>query len=710
METMSLTLTTTLGVLTILLLASGAYFLARRIRVPYTALLAFVGILLAPLSALVPGLAFVHDLTLTPDLLFFVFLPTLIFESAYNMRIRQLTVDALPITMLSIVSLMASACFIAGGMYLLLSLIGFPIPFTLALLFGALISATDPVAVLALFKEYGAPRRLALIFEGESLFNDGTSYALFLIVLAVALEGYHGVGTVIEGIGMFTEMVLGGIVFGLIMGGLFSKLVERVRSNEFISITLMLILAHLTFILTELSAHLLQAVGITLHLSAIIATTVAAIVLGNYGRYKVSLRAEAFVEKFWGMLAFLANSLIFVLIGFLFSELPTTTHLFLAPILLSIVIVAVGRAFSIYPIVALSNLLVPLNRRVSRAWQHVLAWGSLRGALAVTMVLLVPDTLSFPGWKYTFSPKEFLLAVTVGCIFTTLFIKATTIGPLMRRLGVNKLTELEVLEYEEVRALIHSRVLLKLEQLRDRGYIDEATYTTVHASHEAAFTEACTLCSRLVAGDSATLAERVVRLYAIGIEKQYSRDLFTHGEITEPVMKRMASKQELQAERAERGVLDSEAEHWRVRRDVLEFLADNVRRLLHPSRTGISAAERYLYYRAQSIVAQRVVRALDELMADSSKSAIFTEQALTHTRERYLRYVSQAREKMHQVAEGQDREQIERLRVALTRRGLFKTEEILLADLYHKDMVTPKVYLTLREEFERLSAHEHERV
>lgn len=120
---------------------------------------------------------------MTPDILFFVFLPVLIFESAYNMNYRQLMKNWKSITGLAVFGLLLSAVIIAFGLYLILPLFGFQIPFLVCLLFGSLISATDPVAVLSIFKSVGAPRRLTLIFEGESLFNDGTSLALFLVIL-----------------------------------------------------------------------------------------------------------------------------------------------------------------------------------------------------------------------------------------------------------------------------------------------------------------------------------------------------------------------------------------------------------------------------------------------------------------------------------------------------------------------------------------------
>ena len=172
-----------------------------------------------------PVLHFLKSFQLTPELLFFVFLPVLIFESAYNMNLREMTENLRAISWLSLASLLISAFFTAVALQFCFGLVGFTVPFIVTLVFGALISATDPVAVLALFKQYGAPKRLSLLFEGESFFNDGTSVALFLVVLEVAVKGYRGVATLLEGVLMFLVMVVGGVLFGLLMGAVFSKLI-----------------------------------------------------------------------------------------------------------------------------------------------------------------------------------------------------------------------------------------------------------------------------------------------------------------------------------------------------------------------------------------------------------------------------------------------------------------------------------------------------
>ena len=690
-----LTTESLLAALMILVIASATFFIAKRMRLPYTALLAFVGMALAPVSLHIPLFSFMRDFVLTPELLFYVFLPTLIFESAYNIDLRRFSRDLPVVASLAIVSLLISTFLIAGALYFALQLIGFPVPFMLTLLFGTLISATDPVAVLALFKEFGAPRRLSLIFEGESLFNDGTAVALFLIVLSIIVEGYNGIATIGTGISSFLFMVIGGAFVGLLFGGLFANIIGWTKQNESVSITLTIVMAHLTFLLTDLVAHHLTFNGHPLHLSAIISTSVASIVMGNYGRYKISVRAEEFVEKFWEQLAFISNSIVFILIGLLFAELPTTTEHFWIIILSTIVIVAAARALSIYPVVGAVNLF--LKDKVPTSWQHLMAWGSLRGALAVTMVLLIPDTLTFPGWEYSLTPKEFVLTITIGCVFTTLFLKATTIGSLMRRLGIDTLRPIEALQYEEARALVEHTVLDRIRMFADKQYIDADTYSALQTKHNARYAEACGECKDV----SPTIAERALRVHAIGIERFHLKKLYQYGEVSEESVKRIMNKLAIQSEYIDEGDMDV-PEHSEVRGEIFSRVITGLKHLLFTPDAEDKAVENYTYYRAQSIISRKVLKELDAI-EDKGESLVFSPEALKKTREAYRSFRDGSTKKMKAVADAYPT-LISKTNRSLAERGLFKVEETVLHTLYEKELITPKIYITLRNQFEEEAA------
>lgn len=688
-----LTANATLAIFTMLGISSLAIFLAKRVKLPHTVFLVVVGLILGLLAQALPTFHFFSEFHLTPELLFYLLLPTLIFESAYNINVRRMVEDSPIIMVLAFLSLIVSTVVVAALLYFFLLFLGYTIPFIVALIFGALISATDPVAVLALFKEYGAPRRLSLIFEGESLFNDATAVALFLVLVEVARFGYHGFDSILEGAVSFTSMMVGGVLFGIIVGGIFAKLIGIARENEVASITLTIVLAHVTFILAEIVSHHLVFGGFHFYLSPIIATTVAALLMGNYGRSKIHPRAEEFVEKLWGQLAFMANSLIFILIGFLFVEVPQLDPMMLFVIAVTILIVALGRALSVYPVVGLFNYFVPPVTKIPRSWQHLLSWGSLRGALAVTMVLLIPNDLTFANWDLPIDPKEFLLSLTVGCIFATLFIKATTIQTFMRKLKLDSLTNIEEVEAHEARALIHHEVGVKTRRYEERGYMDATISEKLRAKHNKEFDEAC---SKLTNPDTKALALRVIRMYAIGIEKKYLKTLYHHNEVDESVFRRLTGKLQLQLEAVESGDLASNMSIHTDGKDVFDHMANYLKKFFNPETETDKIDHLYLYYRAQNIISGKVLKVLKGIDQTSAEH-IFTPEALKHVLDLYTTFKEQSQKKLQEIIQKHpDRHRI--LSERLASYGIRKVEEKVLHELFERQLISPKLYIALQDE------------
>lgn len=688
-----LTANATLAIFSMLGISSLAIFWAKRAKLPHTVFLVIMGLVIGLAAQIFPAFHFFSEFTLTPELLFYLLLPTLIFESAYNINVRRMVEDTWIILILSVIGLLVSTAVIGIALFYLLAFLGFAVPFMVTLLFGALISATDPVAVLALFKEYGAPRRLSLIFEGESLFNDATAVALFLVLLEIVRFGYHGSETILSGTITFTAMMVGGIIFGVIIGGIFAKLVGLARENEVASITLTIVLAHVTFILAEVISHHMHFGHYNLAISPIIATTVSALLMGNYGRSKIHPRAEEFVEKLWGQLAFLANSLIFILIGVLFVNVPSMDPSMLMIVGATIIIVAIARAISIYPIVGLFNMFTTKEQNIPRSWQHLLSWGSLRGALAVTMVLLVPSDLSFPGWNLEATPKEFLLALTVGCIFATLFIKATTIQNLMRRLKLDALTEIEEVEAQEARALMHHEVSTRIKQYAERGYIEATVAEKLCAEHDQAYTQACT---DVATSGAKSLALRVLRMYAIGIERRHLKELYHHNEVTESVFRRLMGKLQLQLEAVENGNLAPDMSLHTDKKDVFDRLATLLRTYLKPETPLEKVDNQFLYYRAQTIISRKVLKELSAIDYSNAEH-IFSAEALSHVTDLYTTFKGQSEKKMNETA-AKFPERYHILSEKLAQYGAGKIQEKVLHDLYERQLITPKLYINLSEE------------
>lgn len=645
-----LNLTSVLALFTLLAIASGAYFLAKRIKIPYTVLLVLVGLILVPvvkLPALAPIFGFLDDMVLTPELLFYIFLPILIFESAFNMKIRKMVESSWSITLLAVVGLMISTALIATALFYVLPLIGLEIPFIVALLFGAIISSTDPVAVLALFKDYGAPKRLSLMFEGESLFNDGTAVALFLVILAIAQNGFEGVSTVLEGISTFIVMVVTGVIVGIVMAGLFSRALRYTKSNEFVSVTLLMISAHLVFIISEAISEY-GLFGLHFHVSAIIATTVSSLFLGNYARHILSPRTDDYLEKSIEHLAFVANSLVFLLAGILFASTDVDLMELGIPILATIVIVAVARMIAVYAVILPLNA-AKLEAPIPGPWRRLLAWGSLRGALAIIIVMLIPEDFSVAGWAYAYSPRDFILALTIGCILATLFVKALTIGPMIKRYKLDAPSMLEQAHQTDLAMyyLLTERSRFAIQ--KTRGFVREEEYVALKDNLVAKFDSVTKERDELIAQDSIKLFEQSLRIMALDIEDHYLKELYVNEEVSEPVYRAIKGKLTLQREMIEHAQHDSiDPSMYTDRKDVFDRMINSLHTLIDRRKHQSDADKKLQYYRAQMIIARKAIKTLDE-MQNKYDQPVFIPEVYDKVIEVYQTYKKQAAEKMDAV-------------------------------------------------------------
>ncbi len=613
-----MTLDVYLSIFTLMFFSLGINLLSLKTRIPYTVLLVIGGSLLVPLSE-IEIFSFVTSFQLTPESLFFVFLPILIFESGYNMNIRNIMENKFSISMLAIVGLLISTFFIGFVGHWCFQLLGYDVPLLVTLLFGAIISATDPVAVLSVFKEYGAPHRLTLIFEGESLFNDGTAFAIFLVFLGIIQNGFHGAETVLQCIFSFSTMILGGGFFGLFMGLLFSQLIKWVKGKEHLEITLTLLVAHFTFLFTELLSEKLVIYGHPIHFSSIIATLVSSLVMGNFGRYKMSSGVEEYMEKFWSYFAFLANSLVFILMGLLFASLSIEIDVAIYPIMLMILLVAVARAVSIYVSIGFANLNkseedIPMN------WQHLLSWGSLRGAIAIVMVMLIPDDISLPDWNYSFTIKEFITAITIGSIYFTLLVKATTIGNVIRWLKIDELLPHEKISFFKSQAFIYQTLKEKVLYLLEHKDISKEQYQSLTTQYDELYKEVCAQCKEINKNPS-HVVENILLIYTLAVQKDELKELFRRDEINESIYKRNLSILETQMERVEQdkpqiGSLNTYFYNW------INKLNHLMHRLLFLPDSLNRSQELYLYYRTQHKLINKVLKEL-ELIKKSILIEIF---------------------------------------------------------------------------------------
>ena len=474
-------------------------------------------------------------------------------------------------------------------------------------------------------------------------------------------------------------------------------LIGFTRNNETATITLTIVLAHATFILTDITSSVLHIGSFNFELSPIISTTIASLLMGNYGRAKISPHADEFVEKLWSQFAFMANSLVFILIGVVFVNIPLMSESILIILIATILIVAFARACSVYPIVYLFNFFASTTQKIPTGWQHLLSWGSLRGALAVTMVLLIPHELTF-GSNNT-SVQDFLLTLTVGCIFATLFIKATTIQSFMKRLKLDALTPIETIGYYEAKAILNREITLRLNRYVERGYIDSTVANELEAKHKEEYVQACATIGELSKETRHQLSHVILRLYAIGIERRHLKELYHHGEISESVYRKLLGKLQIQYEAIEHGELEPNMSIHTDSKDVFEIMATTIRRLFKNKTDQEKITDLYMYYRAQLIISRKVTKELSEI-SKSDADNIFTPEALNDTTSLYKKYMEQSQKKMLAVAD-EHVALAKELSRHLAGRGIDKIAETILNRIQSRELITPKLYITLRDEVEK---------
>lgn len=681
-------LSQTLSVLSLLVFSWFSYILSKKINFPYTVLLVIVWILLIPVSNL-PFFAFLDDFVLTPDVLFYIFLPILLFESAYNIKYKQLISNWKSISILSVVWLLISSFVIAFLLFWIFPILWLEIPFLACLLFWSLISATDPVAVLSIFKKLWAPRRLTIIFEWESLFNDGTAVALFTVILWIIISWWSFDSTTFASwVWKFASMVFGWMIFWFLTWFIFSQVIWKVTNNEEVEIVLTMLLAHFTFILSELITHFFHFLPI----SWVISTVVASLVIWNYWRYKITPKVEAHMQKFWEFFAFISNSLIFILLWLWMSKINLNFSDFVLPITVVIIVAMIARAISVYlPIFSLNKSW--LEERIPASWMHLLSWWSLRWALALIMVLLIPDDLSIVWWSLPYSIKDFLLLITISCICFTLFVKAVTTPFVMKFFGVDKLNKLEKFEYEEGKILASLKILQKLNSSYDKWYLTFVEYDELKDRYSARLHESTKEMKSLLKEDSTheDLVKKVISLHSLWIEKQYLKELFYYNEIDERSFKYILRRIEKQIERLEQWKEQLRKISW-AKLDYDIFTRFLVKSYLKKS----NYVDCYIRNRSRVIITRKVIKELKNL---KEIDFWFNNKYFDEIIELYTTFNKNAENKKTEIFKTH-RATINALESRLVNKSLLKLEEKIVDDLYSKEMITPKLYLKFIEEIE----------
>jgi CPA1 family monovalent cation:H+ antiporter len=366
------------------------------------------------------------------------------------------------------------------------------IPVLVALVFGAIVAATDPISVLAIFKNMSIDKRLTITVEGESLFNDGTSVVLYGILVGAVASSHLNV---LAGIRDFAVEVVGGAALGLGLGYVFSRLTQRIDDPE-IEITLTTILAYGSYLLAQ-----------SLHLSGVIATVSAGLMIGNFGmRTGMSWRTRIALWSFWEYASFLINSVLFLLIG-LQVRLGSLLHMWRAAVL-SIAAVLAARLLTVYGLVPVSNL---FSTKIPMRWQHVMVWGGMRGALSLALVLSIGN-----GFPY----RDQLLSLTFGVVAFTIVVQGITLKPLIHLLGLGKSID-DDYSRSRVRQVAIASAIAELEAIASKQLISRPVQQQLRHELDARLESANTAIDSILGDNQDRLSEefRVARARLSSAEK-----------------------------------------------------------------------------------------------------------------------------------------------------------------------------------------------
>ncbi|MFC1850844.1 Na+/H+ antiporter [candidate division CSSED10-310 bacterium] len=440
-------------IIELLLIASIVAIAVKYIKLPYTVALIMVGLVLSFARLfnvhLIPGSGEFH---LTKDLVFLIFLPPLLFEGAINMDLEILRRNKLFVALLAFVGTLVT-CVLFG-----ISLnLAFGFSLIPALLMGSILAPTDPVSVLALFKENGVDKDLSIIVEGESVFNDGLGVVLFLILLE-AIETDK-----ISFFSSFTtfiwEVGVAGFV-GLTVGFIVHNILGRI-DDHLTEVTISLVLAYGVYIIAD-----------AIHASGVIAVVCAGLIMGNYGRVlSMSPTTRLTLTSFWEVAAFLANSLLFLLIGIEFDPRDLQTNWKLVLILFFFLLIF--RSFVVYGIFGLVHL---FKRVPPLKWLHVVNWGGLRGSIPIALALGLPTDITLKMADTVLNRRE-IIAIVFGVVLLSLLVQGLSIKSLLNFLKLTGLSE-AALKYERMlgKIIATKSALEVLRHLFDRGEVTDLTH------------------------------------------------------------------------------------------------------------------------------------------------------------------------------------------------------------------------------------------
>ena len=461
-----------IGIVILLTIAAIVAIISRRIRFPYTVALVIVGLVLSFFPALIA-------IEFSKDFILAVLVPPLLFEAALHLQWKKLQKNLVAILLIAFLGTLIGTFIVAGVVSNVLGM-----SFVAAVTFGALISATDPVAVIAFFRSLGVDKRLTVLVEGESLFNDGIAIVIFNIAIATGAlirdnvyEGFNILDAIVE----FATVAGGGLAIGALFGYIASNIVLKNVDDHLIETTVTLAVAYGAFVVAEFFGAIVEpyttVVDSSFHFSGILAVVAAALFIGNIGRINTSPTTKVTLDKFWEFLTFVVNSLVFLIIG-LKIELRLFVEHWLA-IVVAIGVVLISRMLVVYILTFVHSFIQPKSQ-IPVPYRHVMFWGGLRGAISLSLAL------ALTGDTFGAQVSEQIQVMTFGVVLFTLLIQGLSIESLIRRLQLVK-TIPHRDDQLRMQALVYAKKAgqQELSKLYQQGILASDIYAAMDATYQA---------------------------------------------------------------------------------------------------------------------------------------------------------------------------------------------------------------------------------
>ena len=394
-----------------------------------------------------------------PHLILYVFLPTLIFEAAFSMDVHTFKKTAVNASILAIPGIIM-AMLLTGLLIMGLDIFGLAMDgwgWAMAFMFGAVVSATDPVAVVALLKDLGASKKLGTLIEGESMLNDGTAIVIFMVFFLGLTGEASGTSPIVE----FIRVSVGGVLVGLVIGSLVIAWVRKVFNDALVEISVIIAAAYITFYVCERF----------MHVSGILGLVALGLAMASVGKTRISPEVEHFLHEFWELLAFIANTLIFIIVGVVIAQQAAFTRKNMVILLILYVGIHIIRALVIgffYPILKKAGYGLPIKEAV------VVWYGALRGAVGLALALIVAGEARIPE-----NIRSQFLFLTAGIVTLTLLINATTIKYLVKKLGLTKISPSKALMRQDAYKYLYLSTQNALEKAKNNRSLRRANWEVV---------------------------------------------------------------------------------------------------------------------------------------------------------------------------------------------------------------------------------------